>query len=232
MVFELERRFILNANIDRLLNKIGGKISQTHYQHDIYFDTITCSLTQNDVWLRMRNNKWELKYGQQNIASNQRASIYNEEDDLLKIALYLSQTLKIKIDSFDQHNFKHFNKFNEWIYNVCELKKLCEFNTERKSYFLTYLQRDYKIDLDYTDFDYHVMEIETIVSTKNEIKAANDELDAFCLHLFQDSNIKPIDTSITKIQMYLYQNNRVAHDLLIKCGIFSMFPKMKVLSQL
>ena len=44
---------------------------------------------------------------------------------------------------------------------------------------MTHLQRDYKIDLDYTDFGYNIMEIETMVTTKDQIQTGNDELDAF-----------------------------------------------------
>ena len=137
MVFEIERRFVFIANIDRLLNKIGAKLSKTCYQHDTYFDTVNNSLMQNDIWLRQRNTKWELKYGHYDSSLQQTnamytPSVYNEEDDLYKIALYLANVLKVEsIDIKDDDTAVSLHDFNKWIKTDCEISELCEFNTKK-----------------------------------------------------------------------------------------------------
>eukprot|EP01084_Bolivina_argentea_P210397 358124_1 len=203
MVIEIERAFRLHPNIENRLNYLGAKLFKQIKQHDIYFDTKNCVLTRNDYWLRTRNNVWQLKYqtnhSHKSNIKQKSLAVYNEIQGFKKVHDKISNTFSI-------------NKF--------ELFPLADFITNRKAYKIAYNKREYSIDLDFTDFNYNMIEIETLIDNESEINKANRELDAFCNVVFEDMEIESMETPYTKIQMYLYHNNLVAHDLIVDAGRF------------
>ena len=60
---ETERKFILSPEILQNVSRLSGQtIPQSHSMVDFYFDDAFYSLTTRDLWLRRRNNTYELKW--------------------------------------------------------------------------------------------------------------------------------------------------------------------------
>lgn len=60
---ETERKFVLTPLILQNISRLSGQtIPQLHSMVDVYFDDSFYSLTTRDMWLRRRNNTYELKW--------------------------------------------------------------------------------------------------------------------------------------------------------------------------
>eukprot|EP01084_Bolivina_argentea_P208561 355533_1 len=99
MAIEIEKRFLLNVSIEGVLNRWGAHLSKTLRNHDIYYDTKDCVLTRNDVWLRSRNNRWELKYPNKmtQFYQSRYTSMYYETHDLSEIAKVIGHVLDLVV---------------------------------------------------------------------------------------------------------------------------------------
>jgi len=62
-MIEVERKFAPPdlVQLARRVEELGGKrVSEASFT-DVYFDTPDCALTRRDIWLRRRDDEWELK---------------------------------------------------------------------------------------------------------------------------------------------------------------------------
>ena len=57
---KIERKFSLSPTRYKELSRTAPEASSKQHQ-DLYFDTLTYQLSQRDWWLRLRDNRWELK---------------------------------------------------------------------------------------------------------------------------------------------------------------------------
>jgi adenylate cyclase class IV len=57
---ELEVKFFFDHAIEALIRKTAQFVAEKEFQ-DVYWDQGGYALTTNDIWLRQRSNKWEMK---------------------------------------------------------------------------------------------------------------------------------------------------------------------------
>jgi len=160
-MIEIEKKFILtDAQKEKLLENAEFLDEKTFT--DVYYDTPQYTLTKNDIWLRTRNGKFELKLPLQKNGrglTNQYHEIEGEEKIRQIFDIIPRKSFLEDIQSFGYVSF-----------GECK-------TTRRK-----YKKEKFTIDMDEVNFsnsDYFVTEIELLVESKEEIKKANDEILAF-----------------------------------------------------
>ncbi|XP_055349134.1 thiamine-triphosphatase-like [Paramacrobiotus metropolitanus] len=61
---EVERKFLVPVDFHERLKQHGGRCLVEESFTDEYFDRDDYAFTMNDMWLRVRDGKWELRYGE------------------------------------------------------------------------------------------------------------------------------------------------------------------------
>lgn len=117
--------------------------------HDIYYDYSDFRLFKNKTRLRKRNGNFELKIGQ-----------IGEEDEELEDQKLIEEYFRIAdLDTF----------VGESLFPVIE------YETKRSSY----KNGKIRIDVDRTNFDYQICEVEILVENTNDIVGARREISEF-----------------------------------------------------
>ena len=172
-MIEVERKFNVNSSVIQKIKNIGAvKKGNVKRFTDIYYDTLENHLTRNNLWLRSRNEIWELKSSADTRSSEEK--LFNssyvetvEERDIVKI---LMPFLKTKSD-FDYAKFSKLQNFLDEF----EITPFSIITTNRQKYVLG----DFIIDIDTTDTGYSVGEVELLVEKKDEIYASSKKIDNF-----------------------------------------------------
>lgn len=167
-MFEVEKKFKLNSSQIKKLTK-GAKFLGERKMTDIYFDTDDFRLIKQDIWLRSRNGKFELKTPL-NDRSKRKTDQYEEIEDETKIK---------KILDFD---------VNKSLKNILSARKYLPFCTCKTTH-QKFKIHDFIIDLDQVDFGefkYRIGEIELMVKNKSEILSAEKKI----LDFAQTNNLK------------------------------------------
>jgi adenylate cyclase class IV len=153
-MFEVEKKFILSqGEIERLIE--GAEFLGERVYTDIYYDNEKLSLSTNDMYLRSRNGKFDLKIPKHTDGGemNQRYQEVEEEENLRQIFGVVKQGSFLEdILEFGYASF-------------CELK-----TTRRK-----FKKEGFVIDLDLVeaqDFGVSIVEIERMVETEAEMPKA------------------------------------------------------------
>ncbi len=116
--------------------------------HDLYYDYPDYRLWKKQIFLRNRNNGYELKVRVKNTEA------YEEIEDEEGIKKHLQ--INVPLSEFIEQNFI----------------KAMEFKTIRKKY-----QKDqFNIDVDELDFGYKCIEIEILVEDESQIAEANENI--------------------------------------------------------
>jgi adenylate cyclase class IV len=200
-MIEVEKKFIFGETFLAVVKEKGVFLKKI-VMHDIYFDTADYKLTLQNIWLRKRDGKFELKVGLKNPdkfsagRSDQYVEIDNEEEIFTKLGLPLSDNLEA---SLKKENYIPF----------------CSYKTTREKYTLNGLT----IDLDVADFGglvYQVGECEVMVSSNEEIPAAEDKIKKFLNEFNVASSNVP-----TKLMFYLYHKDKKHYQALINSGLYS-----------
>jgi len=158
-VIEVEKRYIITKeqeeNILKDTELLGEKIFT-----DIYYDDTNYSLTTNDIWLRRRDNKFELKIplnkSFEKRLSDQYEEIGNEKDILNYFQANYNKTIKELITEI---NFIPF----------------CKIKTIRRKY----KKEGFNIDLDIADTGFAIMEIERMTDDLSKMKEITQEITQF-----------------------------------------------------
>jgi len=195
-MIEIEKKFILtNVQKEKLLKNAEFLGEKTFT--DIYYDTPEYALTKNDIWLRARNGKFELKLPLQKNGyelTNQYHEVEGEEKirqifDIVPMRSFLED-----IQSFGYASFG-------------------EFRTIRKEY----KKEKFTIDLDEVDFgdsNYSIAEIELLVESEEEIKKANNEILTFAkLMGLRSENLRG------KMSEYLFRQKPEHYKALVDAGV-------------
>ncbi len=159
IVVEKKFQFTLEQ-IERLID--GSEFLGEHKITDAYYDNSIYSLSSNDMWLRCRDGRFELKLPMHQGESkliDQYEEIENE--DLIREIFAIP---KIKSFTEDLADLGH--------------APFCEFVSIRKKY----RKGKFIIDLDfvqYLDFSYSIGEIELMVENKDDISFAINEIEKF-----------------------------------------------------
>ncbi|KAJ3611882.1 hypothetical protein NHX12_021895 [Muraenolepis orangiensis] len=212
MSVEVERKFACDAGIRRRLEDIGAVcIGQCEF-HDQYFDTPDFDLTLSDMWLRKREETWELKcstaVGKTEEMSGEQleeASLctrYKEITSLPEIKVKVKEVLKHCSDSINTGQLNnHLVKedqvshrqqgapegfYDSWL---GELNLLCfaKFTTVRCSFTLE--EEGVRIDLDQADFGYSVGEIEVLLQEGQDVGSALEKIETAARKLSEDQQL-------------------------------------------
>ncbi len=177
-MIEVEQKFLLNGESEEKLLK-GAVLDYEKINVDVFYDDDNYSLGKQDVWLRKRNDQWELKIGHRlNHENLSRTYEELEKDGLIAAWLGLpGENLAQEISNTGYRPFARIEK-------------------ARRSY----LRNGFRLDLDKCDFGYDVAEIELLIDSIDGQQEANDRIAAFAESIGLDST--PLRGKVVE---YLYR---------------------------
>ena len=152
-MIEVEKKCCPTEQFLDFLNNNAQKTNECIF-YDICLDFDDLRLIKNDIWLRKRNEKYELKIPV--ISSSKKSDIYEEIEDDKKILN------KLNLNNFD---------------NLMELSNLI---THRQRFRIGNLHIDLdKITSPKTNFMYKIMEIELMIEFPEQYEYAQQEIIKF-----------------------------------------------------
>jgi adenylate cyclase class IV len=156
--------------------------------NDVLFDYPDLSLIKNDIWLRQRNGKFDLKMSKDKDRKNRFLDIYDEIEEESKIceALHIESIVDEK------------------------LIEVANLITKREKYKLG----EFNIDFDFVTsahdgFVYHQVEVELMVENESETPIALEKIKKF----MAEYGI-PEKSATAKIMQYFFEKKRHIFDLL------------------
>lgn len=198
-MIEVEKKFIFGEKFLSAVKEKGTFLKKVVI-HDIYFDTVDYKLTLQNIWLRKRDGKFELKVGIKNskflLDSDQYLELDDEKEILGKLGFPSENNLEFVL-----------KKENCLIF--------CSYKTTREKYVLNGIN----IDIDIADFGgltYQVGECEVMVNSNEEIPEAENKIKNFLNEFDLHSSNVP-----TKLMFYLYHKDRKHYQALINSGLYS-----------
>ncbi len=194
-MIEVEKKIAIREKDLLRIRQIASFVKKTSFT-DTYFDTKEYRLTLDNVWLRKREELFELKVGIKK--SRDIVDHYEEitKEEEIARSLLLPTTTKLE-KALEENGFFPF----------------CSFTTTRE----TYRFDDLTIDLDAADFGtmtYRLMECELLVSKPQEIPLAEQKIH----HFLQEQQISSTPAS-GKIAIYLAANRKEHYQALVKAGV-------------
>lgn len=195
-MIEVEKKFSPGkAQIEGLTR--GADFLMTKIFTDIYFDTSDYSLTRKDIWLRKRAGQYELKVSMnEGVSMSQRqADKYKEleTETEIKDALGIPQE-KTLGTALEEAGFEPF----------------CSITTTRTEYKIG----DFKIDINFMDFGYKIVEIELMVGSEDQRSVAAESILAFAKN-------RGLETGYVmgKVIEFLRRNNPEHFQALVEAGV-------------
>uniref|UniRef100_A0A803K671 Thiamine-triphosphatase n=1 Tax=Xenopus tropicalis TaxID=8364 RepID=A0A803K671_XENTR len=183
---EVERKFVPGPQVEDELLRLGAKLQNEITFRDSYYDTPDCRLTLGDVWLRRREDSWELKYPPQrgtrglNGASTQYLELSCEADITRRVSEELNIPCPHSLDLLQLQEFASF----------VTRRRRFEFPPRNGS------KHKVVVDLDTADFDFSVGEVEVLVKTQEEVKSALMEVEEICKQLGKIMGLRFCFTSL------------------------------------
>jgi predicted adenylyl cyclase CyaB len=195
-MIEVEKKFTLKEeDIERIIQ--GVEFVNERSFTDTYFDTSDYSLTRADKWLRLRDDRFELKLPMNagKGASQRKLDQYEEleTEEAIRKALGLATNGSLRED-LEANGYKTFSTFT----------------TTRKKY----KKGDFIIDLDVMDFGYSIGEIELMVSEQSEMEDALNKILAFAKE--QGLSVAPVRGKVIE---YIKRNNLEHYKALEEAGV-------------
>jgi predicted adenylyl cyclase CyaB len=184
---EIEKKVKLDSTHIQTITRRAILLREIHI-HDVYFDTSDYQYTLQNMWLRQRDQSFELKVGVKK--HNGCVDHYEEITEERRILRYLGVDSDISIP--EALSLKHLSPF-------------CSFHTYRKTYRLGELNIDID-EADFGDLHYQVAEIEMMVSDTSKIPEAEQKI----FHFIQELGIDTSATIHAKLSYYLY-HKRLKH---------------------
>lgn len=161
MSFEVEKKFVLNKGQKEKLLEGAEFLSEKKFT-DTYFDNDEFSLGLSDMWLRKRDQQFNLKIPMRE-KKEELINKYHEVEGELAIR----EIFAIPIVSDFEKDLESFGH-----------KPFCVFQTTRRKY----VKEGFIIDLDEADFGdwhYELAEIELLVESKEKMKEAEEKIYEF-----------------------------------------------------
>lgn len=158
-MYEVEKKFILKDDDESKLIE-GAKFLGEKKFTDTYYDTDDYGLTTKDIWLRERDERFELKVPFNNSLHERVSDQYQELETDAEIAKYLKlPTDRSLRSSLADNGYQIF----------------CTVTTTRRKY-----KKDgFVIDLDIVDFGYEIAEIEYMVDDISKMNEATEKIIQF-----------------------------------------------------
>ena len=195
-MIEVEKKFNLtDEEIERLTD--GATFQKEIIIHDVYLDTDDYRLTLQDMWLRNRDGKFEMK-----VPTHKRQDFLFADfrelttDDEIKKAIGFTEDGSLQ-DLLTRHGFKPFAEF---------------VSTRRK-----YKKDDFTFDIDSIDYGYNVAEIELMVETDEEAAEAKERIMALATSL--NLEVKIVRGKLTE---YMFRFRPKHHKALLDAGILKL----------
>jgi thiamine-triphosphatase len=185
-MIEVEKKFVITPEQESYLLD-GAEFLGEKIFTDSYFDYPDYRMTSSDLWLRKRDDRFELKVPLNDNTKVRVSDQYHELETDEEIASYLK---------IDLSGGKLEDKIGE-----IGMAPFCTITTTRKKY----KKGEFGIDVDEMDFGYHICEIELMVSGEEEISSAEKRIVDFALSLGL-----PVVRVRGKVLEYLRLNN-IAH---------------------
>jgi thiamine-triphosphatase len=158
-MIEVEKKFDLTIEQEQKLLDHASFINEKTFT-DTYFDTHDYLLSKKDIWLRKRDEKFELKVPLNDPKKQRISDQYQEIENDSEIADFL----KIPTD-----------KNLEEVLVKNQITPFCTITTIRRKY-----KKDkFIIDIDNIDFGLRICEIELMVNDVSEIEKAQEEIIKF-----------------------------------------------------
>ena len=194
-MIEVEKKVALKETDLKMIEKLGTFLG-SRILTDTYYDTSDFRYTTNDIWLRERECKFELKVGVKGICGtiDHYEEIVDEEEIMHTLGLEKDKDLS-----------KALSKGKIFPYAT--------FQTIRRKYQI----EKFTLDLDlayFDDFIYRSAEIELVVSNESKIPWAEESINAFIQQIGFDTN-KPVKAKLIE---YLSQKNPTHYQALIASG--------------
>jgi len=194
-MIEVERKFKPTLENKQQLIK-GAEFIGEKVMKDVYYDTKNWSLSTKDFWLRLRNNKWELKMPLHGLGINKRKmDQYNELENENEIRNILKIPLnKTLLEDLETNNY------------YC----IASITTIRRKF----KKDDFTIDLDSMDFGYEVGEVELMVQNESEMNMAMKRI----LNFIHEYGLEIVPVR-GKVLEYINRNNPKHYHALEKSGV-------------
>ncbi len=193
-MIEVEKKFILKSeDIERLIQ--GAAFISEKTFTDTYYDSADFALTTKDIWLRQRDDRFELKVPLNESNQIRILDQYEEYETESEIR----QILKLP----ESGNFKQDLQNRGY-------QPFVTLVTTRKKY----KKGEFIIDLDVIDFGYSIGEIELMVRDKFEMQSASDKIIAFA-----KENELALTAVRGKVVEYLRRNNLKHYQVLVDAGV-------------
>lgn len=195
--FEVEKKFSLDGVDLEKLTTNAELVTQKSFT-DLYFDDESYSLTKQDVWLRKRDGKFELKlplndgFG----ALTRKLDQYEEVTDEKKIKEALGITENGSLEDCLKNS---------------GINSFCSITTNRTKY----KKGDFVIDIDQMDFGYGVGEIELMVSSKEDMDNAMEKILNFAIE-----NGITLKSVPGKVAEFIRRNRPEHHQKLVESGVY------------
>ncbi len=195
-MIEVEKKFFIEEKELLLLQQMATFVKKKSFT-DIYFDTSDYRLTLKNMWLRKRDDLFELKIGlkEKRDFIDQYLEIDKEEEIAKRLSLPLASGLEkaLKEDGFFP---------------------FCTFSTTRTTYRLKDLTLDFDI-ANFGDMTYRVMECELIVPHADDIPLAEQKIH----HFLQEHQIISAKPALGKISVYLAHKRKDHYQALVDAGV-------------
>lgn len=191
---EIEKKVKLDPNHIEQIEKTGTFVKEVEFR-DTYFDKADFYLTTQNIWLRQREDKFELKVGVKGTDGS--IDRYEEITNEQEIVSYLDLASNFSGNALDTF-------YNAGIVPFSSLV------TQRRSYILD----EVSIDIDIANFGdlmYRVAEFELLVSSLDQVKEAEKKIQNILQQLNIDSSIR----IPAKLTYYLYHKCRKHYKALI-----------------
>jgi thiamine-triphosphatase len=182
-MIEVEKKFILTEKQEKALIEGAEFLGEKKFT-DIYYDDENFSLTTNDLWLRARDGRFELKIPMDRLAEKRITDQYRElETDSDILRYFKAEPNEILADFLPKKGYEPF----------------CKLVTTRRKY----KKDEFSIDLDSVDFGYTIAEVEYMVKSEEKLKEAEDNIMVFA----KKHNIISAGVRYGKLIEYLKRNN-------------------------
>ena len=175
---EVERKFEPPASIEELDRKVtanGGEKRGAKSFKDVYWDTLGCSLTRRDTWLRCRSQgnrqQWELKVpvGDANRSGGER-TVFREVEGTEQVDEALRSLLSSELASAPPHTAPQ-ETLEEMLARI-GVQPFAEFETTRTQWQLGTCS----LDADVASFGHAVMEIEVMCTSADDVARAEADI--------------------------------------------------------
>jgi adenylate cyclase class IV len=194
-MIEVEKKFILTNEQEKALIEGAEFLGEKRFI-DIYYDDKEYILTSNDIWLRTRSGKFELKIPM-NVSIKERVSDqYRELEDINDILNHFNfNTNKSLEDSLIEKGLRPF----------------CEIETIRRKY----RKEGFNIDLDVMDYGYTLAEIEYMTDDETKMEEITESIVEFA----KKHNMATNAVVRGKVVEYLRRNDYKHFQALVDAGI-------------